>query len=1080
MRIVIDLQVAQAESCFHGIGRFSLSLARAIVCNRGNHEVLIALNGLFPEKIEPIRVAFDGLLPPENIRIWYAPGPVCERQPGNTWRREAAERIREAFLVSLQPDVVLVTSLFEGFVDDAVTSIGVFDKKTPIVVILYDLIPFMDLDHYLCPNPTYEKFNLRNVEDLKRASAWLTVSGSSAQEMVDALGLREDHLFNISGMSIDECSRRAIAALERLYAEQHQSAKSLSPPDCRPKLAYISPLPPERSGISDYSAELLPELTRYYDIEVIVDQPEISDSWVLAHLTTRSVEYFKKNADIYGRILYHFGNSSFHKHMLDLLDRFPGVVVLHDFFLGDFYWYMESIIPGTWIRELYNSHGYIAVWERFHLTDLHDVVFKYPCNFTILQKALGLIVHSRYSAGLAQEWYGLGKDWSIIPQLHASSKGVNRIAARKKLGIEEDSLLVCSFGIMGPTKQNHRLLSAWINSSLASDPRCQLIFVGENHGDDDYGQMMLEKIRESGLQDRIHITGWADPDTFHNFLKAADIAVQLRSSSRGETSRAVLDCMEHGLATIVNANGALAELSEDAVYMLLDDFDDSELIIALETLSCDPARRQALGEIAREVISRYHSPRLCADMYAQSLEMFYDRAKTSRDALIDSLARLDGLPTDNGTLANLAVSIAQSLPLCLPAPRLFLDISITSRLDMGTGIERVSRALTQELIRSAYKGYRAEPIFLTDEGERFDYHYARHWTWDALSCPCCQLTDEKVDFKAGDILLVPDLTYSILVQAERSGVYQKLKNDGIEIFFIVYDLLPIQMPHVFPPGADETYKMWLTSACRVANGIVCISQSTMTYLLEWLTDNGPNRLQPLKIGWSHLGADIENSIPTCGLPDDAQQVLAQLSVHPSFLMVGTIEPRKGHAQTLAAFEQLWSGGTEVNLVVVGRVGWKHLPNDMLRTLPETADLLQHHPELGRQLFWLEGISDEYLDKVYASCTCLIAASEGEGFGLPLIEAAQHKLPIIARDIPVFREVAGEHAYYFSGRKPSNLAEAIKGWLELFQSGQHPKSSDMPWMTWKESAERLLDIILNEQWYTEWGCNANKARGEKSG
>jgi len=124
-----------------------------------------------------------------------------------------------------------------------------------------------------------------------------------------------------------------------------------------------------------------------------------------------------------------------------------------------------------------------------------------------------------------------------------------------------------------------------------------------------------------------------------------------------------------------------------------------------------------------------------------------------------------------------------------------------------------------------------------------------------------------------------------------------------------------------------------------------------------------------------------------------------------------------------------------------------------------ADRLHHHSERGKRLFWLEGISDEYLEKIYDACTCLIAASEGEGFGLPLIEAAQHKLPIIARDIPVFREVAGKHAYYFSGLDPQSLAETVKNWLTINAGGNAPQSADMPWLTWEQNAQQLLAAIL---------------------
>jgi glycosyltransferase involved in cell wall biosynthesis len=134
-------------------------------------------------------------------------------------------------------------------------------------------------------------------------------------------------------------------------------------------------------------------------------------------------------------------------------------------------------------------------------------------------------------------------------------------------------------------------------------------------------------------------------------------------------------------------------------------------------------------------------------------------------------------------------------------------------------------------------------------------------------------------------------------------------------------------------------------------------------------------------------------------------------------------------------------------------------------------LLNHH-ELGRRLFWLEGISDEYLEKVYAASTCLIAASEGEGFGLPLIEAAQHGIPIIARDIPVFREIAGDYAFYFRNTESGVLACAIRDWLALFEAGRHPKSNALPRLTWRESTEVLKRVIFEGDWYGKFGKSSS--------
>ena len=218
----------------------------------------------------------------------------------------------------------------------------------------------------------------------------------------------------------------------------------------------------------------------------------------------------------------------------------------------------------------------------------------------------------------------------------------------------------------------------------------------------------------------------------------------------------------------------------------------------------------------------------------------------------------------------------------------------------------------------------------------------------------------------------------------------------------------------------------------------------------WFKENGPALQRPFKIYWFHIGADIENSAPTKGLPANAQIMLDRLRGHESFLMVGTLEPRKGHAKVLESFETLWESGLNVNLAIVGRHGW------MMEGFVEG---LRSHPEFNKRLFWFENISDEYLEKIYAASGCLIAASEGEGFGLPLIEAARHKLPIIARDIPVFREVAGEHAFYYACDRSEALAAAIKEWLALHSKGMHPKSEDMPWITWAQSVERLREILL---------------------
>ena len=147
MKILIDLQPCQGESAFRGIGRYSMSLTKAIVRNKGNHDVYILLNGAFLDSIEHIKSEFKGLLPKENILTFFIPTPVAQIEKENIWRSKVAELIREYAISQINPDIVHISSLFEGFSDDIVTSIGQFSNDIPTSVTLYDLIPLIHKEY---------------------------------------------------------------------------------------------------------------------------------------------------------------------------------------------------------------------------------------------------------------------------------------------------------------------------------------------------------------------------------------------------------------------------------------------------------------------------------------------------------------------------------------------------------------------------------------------------------------------------------------------------------------------------------------------------------------------------------------------------------------------------------------------------------------------------------------------------------------------------------------------------------------------------------------------------------------------
>lgn len=371
--------------------------------------------------------------------------------------------------------------------------------------------------------------------------------------------------------------------------------------------------------------------------------------------------------------------------------------------------------------------------------------------------------------------------------------------------------------------------------------------------------------------------------------------------------------------------------------------------------------------------------------------------------------------------------------------QLLVDVSEMYYRDARTGIQRVVRSLLNELFKDPPSGFVVCPVY-GSKVDGFKYTNKFH--------PAGQFgqNEQPVQVASGDVFLGLDLAAHLFPEIEQD--LSEFRLAGVDVYYVVYDIIPLKYPHFSIPDITNAFELWLSGIAKNSNGLICISKSVAQDVKDWL--NLSSTIFPLPaIDHFHLGADISCSSPSCGLPENAGILLSKLKEDTIFLMVGTIEPRKGHQHVLNAFEALWAAGSTFRLLLVGKEGWG---TDQL------VDRIRSHPQHEKHLFWIENASDEYLEKIYSSADCLIVASECEGFGLPLIEAAHHELPIIARDIPVFKEIAGNSAHYFSGDAPGDLASSIVVWNDLYAKNQHPKSTGINWLTWGQSKQNLLTCL----------------------
>jgi glycosyltransferase involved in cell wall biosynthesis len=393
--------------------------------------------------------------------------------------------------------------------------------------------------------------------------------------------------------------------------------------------------------------------------------------------------------------------------------------------------------------------------------------------------------------------------------------------------------------------------------------------------------------------------------------------------------------------------------------------------------------------------------------------------------------------------------------------QLLFEVTVTADSDLRTGIQRVVRAQLHELLRKMPQGYEVEPVYLVNDGMRSYFRYARRIRNKIIGRQELEEGGE-VTPSPGDVFYCGELNRGSVIQAYRNGVYRDLRKAGVSVNFLIHDLLPITRPKFFEKKAGADHAKWMKAIVKSSDRLICVSRAVRDDVIAWMAEHYPVGLKAVSIEVVHHGADIIASMPSKGFDRRAVDSLARIGLRMTFLMVGTMEPRKGYSQTLRAFERLWKKGLDINLVIVGKEGWD---------MEAVVSSIISNTENDRRLFWLTDISDEFLEKLYSMSACLIAASEGEGFGLPLIEAAQHDLPIIARDIPVFREVADGSVFFFSGLRPIDLAAAVEEWIKLFQSGAYPKSNTMRWLTWEESVDKLAGILTGEPGISEADCRS---------
>jgi glycosyltransferase involved in cell wall biosynthesis len=390
----------------------------------------------------------------------------------------------------------------------------------------------------------------------------------------------------------------------------------------------VSPLPPVRSGIADYAADLIPELERHVDLRVVRVPGQPVAEVLQARLRPVPAELLGEG----GRVpVYQMGNNLYHESVADLAREHPGVLTLHDLWLHHLLverTLARADVPG-YVHALSAEHGWLGRvaalpprWGGYG----QAVLFALPANRTLLLAQRGVLVHSRWAfSTLAEE---LGEEWAEeavrvvpMPVPLPPEPGAGEIAElREELRIPDGAFVVGSFGFQTPIKRTRVAVRALARPGLED----VVLLVGG----DVAGRCDLEELAgELGVAERVRIEGFLAAETFARAIAACDVCVNLRYPTAGETSASLLRIFALGRGAVVSDYAQFAELPKEVARWVPLSAETSDgasaeveaLAATLVDLRESPAKVRAMGAAARELVREEHDPRRAGSRIAEAL-----------------------------------------------------------------------------------------------------------------------------------------------------------------------------------------------------------------------------------------------------------------------------------------------------------------------------------------------------------------------------------------------------------------------------------------------------------------------------
>lgn len=386
----------------------------------------------------------------------------------------------------------------------------------------------------------------------------------------------------------------------------------------------------------------------------------------------------------------------------------------------------------------------------------------------------------------------------------------------------------------------------------------------------------------------------------------------------------------------------------------------------------------------------------------------------------------------------------------------YVEVSNSVNIPFNTGIQRVVMRLLQEWAKTKDQNLHYIPILYNHYSK--NWHFPDDYSKSVLYQRRRKLPNQlhrirmiifnlfqsifqinKVSFEDNSIWLDLEACWNNL--ARRKELLPLLKEKNIESVLFVHDVFPLVEPTYFKENNAILFEQFMNSHFINTENYICNSQTTLSYLKEFFDGKSiTNKL----CNAVTLGADFTTA-------DQKTKKLNARDYGKYLICVGTLEIRKNHEVLLDAYEELSKQYPDINLIIVGKEGWK---------IKNTKQRILNHQLFNKRIFWFKHVSDIDLKNLYQNAFLSIFPSLFEGLGLPVIESLKLRVVTICSDIKALKEAGGEYVDYFNPSDYTELYQLIKKYVDSSEKYKHKKSSLSNYTSprWTDTADQISKLL----------------------